>query len=116
MSLAALKTGEAQDLLHHCLSEEGSIRWGSHFTKALGEEGLSFPDAWHVLRTGRIYEAPEPDIKTGEWKYKVEGHAPDGKWLVIVFCFKTIDHAFLITVFSVEARKGSHPHEKGNVQ
>src|SRR5437879_9370925 len=103
MSIAALKVAEALDLLHFCLSEGGSVRRGPHFTKALADEGLTLPDAWQVLRSGCIYEAPDLDIKTREWKYKVEGHTPDGIWLVIVFCFKEIDRAFLITVFSVEA-------------
>jgi hypothetical protein len=115
ISLDALKSGKALDLLHHCLSEGGSVRWGTHFKKALEDERLTFPDAWQVLRTGRIYEAPERDIKTGDWKYRVEGHTPDGVWLVIVFCFKEADRAFLITVWSVETRRRGR-HEKGDVR
>jgi hypothetical protein len=105
MSLDAFKTSKALDLLRHCLSKDGRVQWGPHFKKALADEGLLFPDAWHILRTGRIYAAPELDIKTREWKYKVEGHTVDGVWLAIVFCFKEVDRAFLITVFSVEARR-----------
>ena len=109
MSLAALKVGDALDLLHFCLSEGGSVRRGPHFLKALSDEGLTLPDAWQILRNGRIYEAPDQDIKTREWKYRVEGYTPDGVWLVIVFCFKEVDRAFLITIFSVEARRrGDH--------
>ena len=115
MSLDAIKLDEALDLLHHCLSEDGSVRWGPHFKKALADEGLIFPDAWHVLRSGRIYEAPELDIKTREWKYKVEGHTADGVWLIIVFCFKEVDQAFLISVFSVEAKRRGQT-EKGGVR
>jgi hypothetical protein len=107
MALSELKTLEAEDLLHHCLAEQGRVRWGPHFSKALAEEQLTFPDAWYVLQTGRIYEPPERDLKTGEYKYKVEGHAPDGEWLAIIFCFKEVDRAFLITVFSIESRRRS---------
>jgi hypothetical protein len=114
MILPALKLGEAVDLLRHCLSEDGAVMWGRHFKEELKAERVEFADAWHVLRTGRIYDAPESDIRTGEWKYKVEGHTPDGIWLNIVFCFKEINKAFLITVFSVEARRKGH--EKGSVQ
>lgn len=54
----------------------------------------------------RLYfQSPEHDIKKGEWKYTIEGHAPDGQWLAIVFSFKEVDRAYLITVFSV-AKKG----------
>jgi hypothetical protein len=115
MSVDALKLGDALDLLHHCLSEGGSVTWGRHFKEELEAENVDFPDAWHVLRGGRIYDAPEHDVKTGEWKYKVEGHTPDGIWLAIVFCFKEINRAFLITVFSIEAKRRSH-HAKGSVQ
>lgn len=110
MGLGALKRGEALERLHICLSENGTIRWGPHFSKALAEEGLTFPVAWHVMRAGSIYEAPEFDIKNGEWKYRVEGHAPDGIWLVIVFSLKETNSAFLITAFSLESprRGGSH--------
>ncbi len=57
-----------------------------------------------MLRHGHIYDASEKDIKTGEWKYRMEGPEPDGKWTVIVFSFKTVDIAFLITVFTAEHR------------
>lgn len=53
-------------------------------------------------RSGQIYDPPEQDIKTGEWKYRIEGHTADGQWLVIVFCFRATDQTFLITVWSVE--------------
>ncbi|SRR6266700_7323784 len=95
---------EAGDLLRHCL-EEGEVIPGRHFRDELAKEGIVFEDAWVAMRTGCIYEEPECDIKTGEWKYRVEGYEPGGKWLAIVFSFRTVDRAFLITVFSVEGRK-----------
>jgi hypothetical protein len=97
---------EALALLHRCLDEEdAAIIPGPHFQKALGDEGLDLQDALALMRSGRIYDEPEPDIKFGEWKYKVEGHEPGGKWLAIIFSFKALDRAFLITVFSAEARR-----------
>ena len=95
---------EAVDLLRYCL-EDGDVVPGKHFRDELAKEGLAFEDAWQVLKSGNIFDAPECDIKTGEWKYRVEGHEPGGKWVVVVFCFKTVDRAFLITVFSVESRR-----------
>ena len=96
---------EAQDLLHFCLEGGGEIIPGRHFRDELVNEELSFEDAWIVLRTGRIYDAPETDIKTGELKFRVEGYEPGGKWLAIVFSFKTIARAFLITIFSVAEKR-----------
>ena len=86
------------------------MSWGPHFKRALEDEKIGITDAWQVMRAGRIYDAPEPDIKTAEWKYRVEGHTPDGAWLVIVFCFKALNRAFLITAFSVEKRRRGY-HE-----
>ena len=105
MPVDALSVADALSLLHHCLSENGEVIPGRHFREELTNEGLTIPDAWHVLLTGRIYDPPEQDIKSGDWKYRVEGDSPDGIWLVITFCFRTFDRAFLITVFSVESRR-----------
>jgi len=99
-SVPCLSREEAVDLLRRCL-EDGAVIPGAHFRQELANEGLSMADAWQVLRSGRIYDPPEQDIKTGEWKYRIEGHEPDGKWIVIVFSFKTVNRAFLITIFSV---------------
>jgi hypothetical protein len=44
---------------------------------------------------------PECDIKTGEWKYRIEGYEPEGRRMAIVFCFKPQSLAFLITAFEV---------------
>jgi hypothetical protein len=95
---------EATDLLHHCL-ENGEVVWGTHFRNALADEGLMIGDAQAVLRTGVIYSAPEHDIRTGEWKYKIVGKEPEGREIAIVFSFKTIERVFLITVFGLESMK-----------
>ena len=96
-----LTATEAVNLLRQCL-ESGRIVLTRHFREELQADGLSLQEAYYVLRTGTVFDPPEPDIKTGEWKYRVEGAEPDGKWLVIIFCFKEVDTVFLITVWSVE--------------
>lgn len=95
-----LNQSVALELLRNCL-EDGVIIQSKHFRTELAHEKLTFEDAWHVLRTGQIYDNGELDIKTGEWKYRVEGHETDGKWIAIVFSLKAIDAAHLITIFSV---------------
>src|SRR5260370_1202921 len=77
MIMVALQVEEASDLLHYCLTHEGCVKWGTHFLKELTNEGLIFPDAWHVLRKGLILKPPEHDVRTGEWKESVEGNEPD---------------------------------------
>lgn len=96
---------EAIDLLHFCLEGSGEVIPGRHFREELANEKLTIEDAWMVLNQGKIYNPPELDAKTREWKYSVEGYESGGKWLVIVFSFKTVARAFLITIFSVESRK-----------
>jgi hypothetical protein len=98
-----LSTAVAVGRLRHCL-EDGQVIPGKHFRDELAKEELALEDAWNVLSKGLIYDPPEPDIKTGEWKYRVEGYEPGDKWVAVVFSFKTPDRAFLITIFSMEAR------------
>ncbi|HEY4816728.1 MAG TPA: DUF4258 domain-containing protein [Candidatus Acidoferrum sp.] len=103
MSIKRLSRTEAAGLVRKCLESGRRVIPGGHFRDELAKEGLTLPDALHVLRTGRIYDEPEEDIKTGEWKYRIEGREVDGRVLKIVFCFKDfdeIDTAYLITVFS----------------
>jgi hypothetical protein len=107
MPIAAVAPAVALQMLRACLGSGGTIIIGKHFRDELTNEGLIIPDAWHVLRNGIIFNPAEHDVKTGDWKYRVEGHVPDGKWIAIVFCFKGIDRVFLITVFSVEAKRRS---------
>jgi hypothetical protein len=105
MAMAAVNSAIAQDMLRDCLGAGASVIPGCHFRDDLKKEGLTMPAAWHVLRLGCITNPPEHDVRTGDWKYSVEGYEPDGKWLVIVFCFRAVNKAYLITVFSVQARE-----------
>ena len=102
--IGCLVIQEAQDLLRHCL-ESGQVIPGRHFRDELVREAVSMVDAWVVLRSGRIYNAPEFHVGSQEWNYRVEGHEPGGKWLAIVFSFRTMDTTFLVTVFSIESKK-----------
>lgn len=97
---------EARDLLRFCLTG-GQVIPSGHFRDELDAEDLTLVDAWHVLQNGCIYDPPERDIKTGEWKYRIEGDEPEGRWLGIIFSFKSIERAFLITVFSIDMRRGA---------
>jgi uncharacterized protein DUF4258 len=96
-------TQEAIDLLRHCL-DEGEVVLTNHFRQELVDEALSIEDAWAVMQSGTVYEPPDLDIRSGEWKWKVEGYEPGGKWLVIVFSFKPVARTFLITVYSVDKK------------
>lgn len=94
----------ARAQLQRCLTD-GRIQPTRHFREELAKEELSFEDVWVVLRSGNIYTQAEQDINTGEWKYRVEGSEPNGRWLVAVVSFKAADLACLITVSCDEARR-----------
>jgi hypothetical protein len=96
MPVSAVKPDIALDMLRDCLGSGGKVIPGQHFLDELKKEGLTVPDAWIVLRSGCIYRPPECDIKTGEWKYTIEGFTADGVWLAVVFSFKHVDRAYLI--------------------
>jgi hypothetical protein len=74
---------------------------GKHFREELANEGLDILDAHNVLRAGSIFQEPEPDIRSGDWKYRMEGTDLEGKPLAVVICFKDAATGFLITVFSI---------------
>lgn len=95
---------QAEDLLRHCL-ESGQVIPGRHFRDKLAKESITIVDAWFVLKSGRIFNEPEFHVGSQEWNYRVEGHEPGGKWLAVVFSFKSQDSAFLVTVFSIEAKR-----------
>ena len=106
MAVGFLKRQEARDLLRHCL-EKGEVVPTKHFRDELAKESITFEDAWIVLRSGSIYDEPEQEIRTGDWKYRVQGYEPGGKWMAIVLTFRSTERAFLVTIFSIESRSRS---------
>jgi hypothetical protein len=100
--VARMSPASAKDALRKCLGVSGRIQPSRHFLGELKNETLTLVEAWQVLRTGTIFSAPEHDVATGEWKYGIEGKEPEGRSMAIVFCFKQIDYALLITIFSIE--------------
>ena len=72
MPVDAMTPSKALELLRRCL-EEGSVQQSWHFKQELAKETITIADAEFVLRSGAIYDRPEQEVTTGEWKYKVEG-------------------------------------------
>ena len=87
---------------------DGEVVPGRHFLEELANEHLEMGDAYHILRSGVIYDPPETDIRTGEEKWRIRGQAlDDSRDVAIVFSFKAIDRAYLITIFTVKSyRRG----------
>ena len=97
-TIERLSRADAESLARHCMTA-GRVIFGKHFREELANESLQITDARFVLKHGHIFTEPEPDIKTGEWKYRIDGKTLDQIDLSVVFCFKEIDTCFLITVF-----------------
>lgn len=101
MPVDCMDASKALESLRSCL-EEGRVKPSWHFGQEIAKESVTFADIEFVLRSGNIYTSPEQDPKSGEWKYKVEGLCVDRQWIAVVFCFKRVDLALLITIFSVK--------------
>lgn len=92
-----LGKAQAKTQLNRCLSE-GSVIYSKHFRQELANDRLTTEDILAVCKSGAIIMAPEKDIKSGNWKYRIEGLSPEGLKLALVFTFRP-NMAVLITVF-----------------
>ena len=97
MSDHPLGNDQAKAEINRCL-EEGFVTYSRHFRDELANDALSTEDVLTVCRSGAVIIAPEKDIRTGQWKYRIEGATADGRNVAVVFAF-TSERAVLITVF-----------------
>ena len=82
--------------------EFGTVVLTKHFREELKNDDFTMEDVLLVCRSGSIRTAPEPDIRTGDWKHRIEGFTLDGRSLAVVFCVRTNDVVF-ITVFGTRS-------------
>ena len=92
-----LTGNEAKSKLNRCL-EDGTVVYSKHFREELANDDLTRDDVYAACRCGVIAMAPEKDIRTGHWKYRIEGTTAERRRLAVVFSFR-IEFAVLITVF-----------------
>ncbi len=69
-----------------------------HFRDELVNDDLTMKDVLAVCKSGAVIMEPEKDIKTGKWKYRIEGITADRRQVAVVFTFRS-DLAVFITVF-----------------
>lgn len=55
-------------------------------------------DVLAICKSGAVVMAPGKDIKTGQWKYRIEGITADRRKVALVFAFR-LERAVFITVF-----------------
>ena len=87
----------AKARLNRCL-EDGTVIYSKHFRDELINDGLTMEDVLLVCKSGVVIMAPEKDIRTGRWKYRIEGISSERRRMAVVFTFRP-DRAVLITVF-----------------
>lgn len=96
--VSRLSKHDASTRLRDCL-KNGIVEPHPHFLRALKDDGLDLVDAIFVLKRGSIYDEPEFDVSFQQWRYRIEGKEPGGLWLAIIFAFKAVDEALLITAY-----------------
>ena len=87
---------DAKARLNECV-EDGTVVYSRHFREELANDRLTISDVLSVCRSGTIMMSPEQDIRTGNWKYRIEGITPDRFRIAVVFAFRS--GAVFITVF-----------------
>ncbi len=93
----ALGKDQAKAKLNACI-EDGVVTYSRHFREELANDDLSMQDVLRVCNSGAVTMAPELDIKTGRWKYRIEGLTADRRRVAVVFTFRP-GQAVLITAF-----------------
>lgn len=89
---------QAKADLNSCLNA-GRVVYTRHFREELANDGLTMQDVLTVCRAGAVIDEAEPDIRTGAWKYRIEGLTVERESVAVVFSFRPEDHAVCITVF-----------------
>ena len=85
--------------------KDGYVGYSFHcLQESMSKQGVTTIDVVNALQCGQVLREPEWDDEFHNWKYRVEGRDAAGRWIAIIFAFKTFDLVFLITVFSIEAR------------
>lgn len=92
-----LTKDQAKAALNSCL-EDGAVVYTRHFRDELANDDLTMEDVLVVCRSGAIVRVPETDIRTGEWKYRIEGSTAEHRQIAVVFCIRPGATVF-ITVF-----------------
>lgn len=93
-----LSKDRAKAALNSCL-QDGTVTYTKHFRDELANDDLTTEDVLSVCRSGAIVVSPEKDIKTGDWKYRIEGLTADRRQIAVVFSFRQPRAAVFITVF-----------------
>lgn len=88
---------QAKAALTSCL-EDGTTILTRHFRDELVDDDLTMEDVLVACRSGAVVMAPEKDIRSGDWKYRIEGYTAERRHIAVVFSLRPAAVVF-ITVF-----------------
>lgn len=77
-----------------------SVRLTKHARDRMAQRRIQLPQIRRVLRTGSLREI-EPDMRTGQDKYRVAGRDPDGRDLEVVVTLGPGPRVTVITAIDV---------------
>lgn len=98
MSKDALDAATARKIIRTILDAGRTYPTG-HFKKRLADRNINMQDVLAALKRGIVTQS-ESDLKTGEWKYTIEGKGIDADPVkVIINIFPEENRIVLITVF-----------------
>ena len=66
------------------ISQKGSIRTSGHAKKQMKLRNISTQDILWAFKHGKVFDEPEPHIKSGNWLYKIIGSGIDNASLEVV--------------------------------
>ena len=98
MKDAPLTKAQAKAQLNLCL-DAGFVIYTRHFKEELASDGLTTEDVLAVCRSGAVLMPPEKDIRTGDWKYRIEGYTADHEKVALIFALRPEREAVFITAF-----------------
>ena len=81
-------------------SSSGRVFPSRHAKDMMKERNISMQDILWAFKYGKVLDPPEPNINTGDWKYKIVGNGIDIDNLsVVVTINEEKQHLIIITVF-----------------
>ena len=96
--MAEYSKRQALSILKEIINDGGTLSLSRHCKDRMSEREIDMLDVLNAIKTGKILQEPEPNIKSGDLVYVVEGKSVDGKQLKIPFVINSDRMATFLTV------------------
>jgi len=91
-----MTSGEAVKAVRKC----ETVGFTVHALDEMFADKISRLEVLTALKSGNIFKPAEQDIKTGDWKYRMEARVMNRN-IAVVLTFRTVDRLTIITVWEV---------------